>query len=391
MTDVPAHLVSALDAQTAAVMAEVARSTPALVADAELRTLGTAAARALLEEFATALALDLAPDTLTVPPPLIAYARRLAQAGVPLADVLRSYRLGQELVFADLFTQLRGQPDSIELIEQVSQRSFRFVDVIVGQVTRVYEAEHESFVRGALARRQELVSALLAGRRVDVGRAEQALAYRLDGWHVAVHAWAVDPADGPEPAQSAVLALADALGSGRPLVLADGSASASGWLRVAGADALADAAAARVPAPDVRVALGEPGQGLAGFVASRRQADLARSVLRAGDSAAPVARYRDVALAALLIADRDGAVAFAREELGGLAGRAAEAESLRATLSAWLGCGSDQTRAAALLGVHRNTVAQRLARAAELLGRPPAERRRELEAALLIWETINDA
>jgi DNA-binding PucR family transcriptional regulator len=67
-------------------------------------------------------------------------------------------------------------------------------------------------------------------------------------------------------------------------------------------------------------------------------------------------------------------------EFGALAGE----RLLSETLLAYLDCGQDHTATAARLGVHRHAVSRRLTRAEELLGRPLGERRRELEAAVLI-------
>jgi DNA-binding PucR family transcriptional regulator len=99
--------------------------------------------------------------------------------------------------------------------------------------------------------------------------------------------------------------------------------------------------------------------------------------------------YDDVALAAVLLRDRDTARAFAAEELGGLAARTRAAAELRNTLSAYFAHAHDQSRTAEALGVHRNTVAKRLRRAEATLNRPITSRLRELEAALLITAVLS--
>jgi DNA-binding PucR family transcriptional regulator len=137
----------------------------------------------------------------------------------------------------------------------------------------------------------------------------------------------------------------------------------------------------------MRAAIGRPASGVEGFVSTKRQADLARSVA-AGHDGPVVTFYDDVALAAVLLRDRDTALAFSLEELGGLAVRTRAAAELRRTMSAFFAHGHDQSRTADVLGVHRNTVAKRLRRAEAMLGRPLMARPRELEAALLIAEVV---
>ena len=94
-------------------------------------------------------------------------------------------------------------------------------------------------------------------------------------------------------------------------------------------------------------------------------------------------RYEGVALASLLLADLDAARAFMKEELGGLARDDGASATLRRSLLVLFRAG-DQQEAAEELLVHRNTVAQRIRKAEEVLGRPLRVRRQELEAALII-------
>jgi DNA-binding PucR family transcriptional regulator len=203
--------------------------------------------------------------------------------------------------------------------------------------------------------------------------------------------------------------------------------------------------------PGVRAAVGMPGEGVEGFRATKRQADLARSladatgaatthaatttraaaatrgaaaassaIRAAAASSATLAAaaaasathgastthgaattrgasstggalivYRDVSLAAVMLRDRDAATSFLHEELGELARPTDAAAQLRRTLSAFYSCGQDRTRTAGLLGIHRNTVARRLNRIHLLVGHPLDERASELQAALALSEVIH--
>lgn len=362
---------------------------PEMVEGAERRSMALAAADSLLADFATALRLGAGPERFHAPAGALAFAIQLAREGVPLASVLRTYRLGQELVFAraaELAEQLPDPDERLHATARIGLLGYRFADGAMSDVAHEYEAAREAFIRGSLARRQAVVRDLLAGRPVDVAEAERTLGYRLDGSHRALVAW---PADGDQDEESLTagvrpLAVALALRPGRPLVVVDRSGEISVWVApadIAGAELEAELAA--LDSARVRAAVGEPGEGVEGFVASKRQADLARSVARLGGDS-PVTWYAEVALAAVLLRDPEAARRFAAEELGELARPGRAAADLRATLSVYFAAGHDQSRAAYVLGVHRNTVAKRLRRAEALIGHPLTERLRELEAALVI-------
>lgn len=86
----------------------------------------------------------------------------------------------------------------------------------------------------------------------------------------------------------------------------------------------------------------------------------ARALARAVATRTPLARHRPAGFAGLL--DPAEATAYARELLTPLS------EPLRTTLSNWLSLHGSWDRTATALGVHRNTVRQRIARCAALLG-----------------------
>ena len=70
-------------------------------------------------------------------------------------------------------------------------------------------------------------------------------------------------------------------------------------------------------APGVRVAIGEPARGIAGFRASHFEALQAQRIARlAGRREGSITRYHDIALRALATANLDQARAFVARELG---------------------------------------------------------------------------
>ena len=134
------------------------------------------------------------------------------------------------------------------------------------------------------------------------------------------------------------------------------------------------------------LAFGEDAAGTGGFVQSHEQA---RRAERAGRrSGRPITHYADVALESLAAVDEDAATAFVARELAGLDGDDVRSTRLRQTLRAWFAAGHNAAAAAAALGVHEQTVAQRLRTVEERTGRPVAARRAELETALRLRDLL---
>ncbi|MBS1675994.1 MAG: helix-turn-helix domain-containing protein [Actinobacteria bacterium] len=132
--------------------------------------------------------------------------------------------------------------------------------------------------------------------------------------------------------------------------------------------------------PAGRVAIGLEGFGEAGFRAGHRQAARARRLAAPGS---PLVRYADVAVEALATENEADARAFLAHELGGIDDDSPTSLRLRETLLAWFACEQNAASAAARLGVHQQTVANRLRTAEEILGHVSiGSRRLELELAL---------
>ncbi len=352
----------------------VATEVPDLVGDDTAVELAASSSRALLSEFAAALTQDDVATTYRAPIAALGFARHVARSSVALAGLLRSYRLGQELLF-ERAAQL-AEPDDPEGLRRVGLLTFGFVDDVMGEVTEAFEREREASLRGSLARRDQLVSRLLEGADVPLAEVERVLGRRMSGRHLAVVAWSSDERDG-EVLATSLRGVWEAFGPDAPLVIPGAAGDVFAWVVPGFGD---HTGVSRLLPAGVRLAIGNTGTGLAGFVSSRRQADAARRTARYLDNA--VVAYRDVRLLHLLLHDHAAALAFAREELGDLA--AVEHAELRTTLRAFLDTGRDSTATAARLGIHRNTVMRRLSRATELLGSPTEERAAELSAALVI-------
>ena len=111
----------------------------------------------------------------------------------------------------------------------------------------------------------------------------------------------------------------------------------------------------------------------------------------AGGDAAAVMRYDRVELVSLLASDFPRARAFVAARLGPLAAPTESAARLRETVLAFLAANGSGTRAAKELYVHHNTVAYRVKRAEELLGRSVTDEPIELTCALTLAAVLGSA
>lgn len=363
----------------------IALELPHFFDTAEGVALANASTKDLLHEFAQGL--EHGERTFHAPPAALGFARHLARRGVRLADVLRSYRLGHELLFERCVALAVAEPRGQASVDQLGLLMLRFTDDVSREVADAFDEERESFLRGAIARRESMITALLAGAQFPPSELEQTLGRRMPGTHLALVAWRDDGSPDTQAISEAIASLNETLFRDRPLVIANAAGHVYAW------GTPRDSARHREDLPTgvdealelhgVRVAIGAPAAGVKGFVGSRRQADTARVVaaMRPGPR---ICWYADVALLALLLRDHTAARAFALEELNGLAKAGRAGEVLRETVLVYLESHLDASKTARRLQIHRNTVARRLSHAEELLGHPLHHRSMETYAALLI-------
>jgi DNA-binding PucR family transcriptional regulator len=131
---------------------------------------------------------------------------------------------------------------------------------------------------------------------------------------------------------------------------------------------------------DLRLAVGEPGHGIAGWRLTHNQARAALAVALCGGE--PVVRYVDVALLTAVVRDEVLATSLRRLYLEPLDGRQGGGDELRRTARAYFAAGRNVSLAGDAIGVSRQAVARRLRTVEEMLGRSIASCGPELELAL---------
>jgi hypothetical protein len=306
-----------------------------------------------------------------VPPALLTEARMAARAGVALDVVLRRYFAGNALFGDFLVEEAEHAEVSSPALRRLLRRQATLFDRLLEAVSEEHVREAKSRPSSIAERRRECVKSLLAGELVDHSELE----YDLDAHHLAVMAKG-------EGAPEVMRALAGKLDRRLLAVCREEESVWACWL--GGRRSLEAEQALRalgeIPLDRVQVTVGEPGEGLSGWRLSHRQAKAALPIAERRGQA--ILRYADVVLPASIL--RDDLVATSLHQLyleplerardGGKVGR----ETLRAYFAAERNISST----AAVLGVDRRTVANRIRAIEGLFGRPLGSIATELETAL---------
>lgn len=288
-------------------------------------------------------------------------------------------------------TMFDADPDRETLSEalDVSAETLNtWIDSTVDGVSEHLERERADLTRGTHAQRLETVSLILNGAPMRSDRATHLLGHPMETGHVAAVLW-VDPGNTD---QTILSRAAERLrrGSAAHAALTISVSPASTWVWLAGEglpDPVELSTELRV-APEIRLAMGAVGFGLAGFSRSHFEAvETQRVMMRT--NAGQIATFDEVALVALVTRDEQAAREFVSRTLGEF-GTASPAS--HETVRIYIREQFSATRAAAALYTHRNTVLNRIRRAEELLPHSLTDRALDVGVALEVarWFTVSD-
>jgi hypothetical protein len=318
-----------------------------------------------------------------IPTEVVAQARRAARTGVSLDTVLRRYMVGHTLL-EDFFMEEADRGDSSGqkgAARLLLRAQASLLDRLLDAITREYRDELQRAGQSPQRRRVERVRELLAGAEPDTAD----LGYDLDRWHLAMIA------TGTGAAQT-VRGLATTTNRQSLNVSYD---EGTVWAWLGGQRKLTVTDVESVLSDEepagVVLAVGEPAQGIDGWRLTHRQAQAALLVALRTPKPQRLTRYADVALLALALRDEELAKSLIKIFLSPLDTQRDGGTMLRETLRAYYAAGHNVKMAAAALGVERRTVAYRLQKAEECLGRRLDTHHAELEVALRLELLHHDA
>ncbi|TNC21936.1 ABC transporter substrate-binding protein [Amycolatopsis alkalitolerans] len=381
-----------------------ARELPHLVNDDE--SVVSLLSASLFQNIDTALRIfqhGIDPTRVEAPAAAMQYARRLAQRGTPVVDLIRAYYLAQTAILNYALTEAAKQirdPDMLGgMMSKALTGTFAFIDRVTQQVVSAYQEERDRWLLNRNALRAARVRELLEGDGLEIDTIESALGYRLRGTHLAMIVWhAVEPAQGN--ALGSLQVVTTALGeglptTGQPLLVPADERCAWVWFPLEKAVLPEDEEVGRILAtaePTVRLVLGDPADGIDGFRRSHRQAGRVHALsTAAGDQCERALTFRDVGAIALMTSDLPATRSWVSDILGALATDDEQHERLRETLLVFLATGGSYTAAAAKLTMHKNSVQYRVRKAEETLGRAVTDNRLDVELALKVCQRLGPA
>ncbi|RZD89976.1 PucR family transcriptional regulator [Streptomyces albidoflavus] len=365
----------------------VAQNDPALLADASLVEEDRVLNRSDLVQWLTANVQQ--PGRRVEPyvgPRTAAYISDLVSRGIA-PDFAGAWRVALGIGWRRWLEECVAECDDPGLLVGVLDVSARsLVQYALDSVAALRQAGLAAAMGHTDADGIAMIQLIASGAPVAEDHAEGRLRHRMARWHLSLVLWVDDPrqADALDEAIAAVRSPA----GGRNTLVARASAT-SRWIWISG-EAVPDLHHVEkdlATTGEVRVVVGRPGRGLAGFRSSHQDALAAQALVSRLGSGRRFTAYADVELIDALTKDRAGARRFVVNTLGPLA----EADTaLRQALLTYVQCGFNTTRAAANLYAHRNTVERRVSRANELSTVKVEDNPAHVAAALLVLEMAPD-
>ena len=323
------------------------------------------------------LANDIGVESLQPTTAAVEYAVRLAQRDVSLGALTRAYYLGQSMIVRLAFDEAEkldvDEATRMDVVRGVTDTIHHYIDWILQYISQVHDTERRRWWSARSALNSSIVLKVLRGDEVEQRAFATATGYDLGTSHLALIAWADGEPDGEiqQRMDGLFRRMSGTLRSPRPpLTAAADGATAWAWIAVPSGrlDAAERAALHELAGSTdgIRIALGRPAGGITGFRRSHEQAATARLVAlgtrrfaRAGLVAYDDA---DVALLAMFLDAPAATRAWITETLGAIADPGDGNRAIRDTLRVYYSVGENHSRAAAELGLHRNTVRQRVTR-----------------------------
>lgn len=309
-----------------------------------------------------------------VPAIFHAQARLTARSTVSLDMTMRRYFAGYVLLGDFLMREADRCSLDGRVLQCIMRDTAAVFDRLISTIAEEYQREARGLHSSPDERRAARVRALLSGDLLDAADID----YEFGEWHLGAVAIG-------DCALAALRDLAQSLDR-RLLAVQSDDQVVWAWFggRLAVEPDTLESVLLSVWPGQLTLALGESGRGLSGWRLTHRQAQAVLPVARRTGSG--WVRYADAALLASFLQD-DLLVSSLRERyLAPLAGERDGGSILRETLRAFFSADRNASSAAALLGVNRHTVTNRLRIVEERIGRSLTSAGAEIEAALRLHD-----
>jgi hypothetical protein len=310
-----------------------------------------------------------------VPSQLLVQAHLAARNEVSLDTVLRRYFSGNTIITDMLLEESERAGLARDELKKLLRGLAAALDRLMARVGEEYTREAERRPRSGARGCAELVDKLLSGELQEASE----LRYSLECWHLGFVCSAADPG-------SSARAIADDLD--RALLLASPSEDLC-WVWLGGSRPFdpedVELLVCRAAQADSAViGFGEPAHGITGWRLTHRQAASALPVAKR--SPQQVSRYSEVSLIASALHDELLGRTLHQLFLEPLGLERDEGSVAKRTLRAYFESSRNVSSTAAVLGVTRRTVSNRLAAIERRVGRPLSRFSAEIETAIRLEE-----
>lgn len=385
-----------IDAVARTIADRIHREVDGFRAHPELFDASAASSADNIQTFFLNLTGDTSASRITPGAKARSYVRFMVERKLGADDLAAAYRIGVSSFWTKWTERLQHDATGEEYADALAE-STKYIllwsDTLTSKVVALHAEERALWNRDPEAVRHDTIRSILDGQPIDVQLAEQRMRYPLHRRHRCVVVWADATAVDLSPDQL-VRVLPDGLpaAGSASVALPLGPLTAVWWVEGdadGGNDARATEALPETVDASVRAAIGSAQAGLEGFRRTYEEAMQARRVatLQATEPGA-VTAYDAVALRSLASHDLEQATRFVESVLGDLAADDPTTRELAGTLRAFLGHSSNLRATASALGVHHNTVANRLRRAEQLLVDPVLGRTAEIIVALELLPVV---
>lgn len=309
-----------------------------------------------------------------VPAIFHAQARLTARSSVSLDMMMRRYFAGYVLLGDFLMREADQCSLNGAVLQCIMRDTAAVFDRLISTIAEEYQREARGLLTSPDERLAARVRALLKGDLLEASDID----YEFEVWHLGGLASGSEGLD-------VVRRLAKSLDR---RLLSARSDEGTVWVWLGGrapfdSDDL-DAALSSLGTGDFCLALGEPAHGLAGWRLTHRQAQAVLPIARR--EGCGCVRYAEAGLLASLLQDDLLTSSLQERYLAPISSERDGGETLRATLRAFFSSDRNVSSAAAMLGVTRHTVTNRLRIVEERIGRPLTSSGAEIEAALQLHD-----
>lgn len=317
------------------------------------------------------------------------FAQAMAQAGTPLSAVLRSYEVGHGAIWNALTGYLRSLThlkveERAEYLERGSMVILDYMQAMTGETIAVYNRVRDQLLREQHSRKAQIIRSVLAGQG-NPEDLQQFLGYPVEADHIGYVVW--QSASGAAASPSEIVRRLLNRHLHQHIAMPHDSNTTHGWFTLHKPSDYRQLSTIQLP-EGIGLAFGSVRRGFDGFRQTHEEAQSCASL--STEPAGSPTSFPQAAVHVLATQNKDLARRFMRDQLGSLLHHE-DRERLLPTLHQFVSTLGSPSRSALRLGIHPNTVNQRIKRIETILCSPVNPADLNLRMALELEPLLDSA